>query len=81
MKSNPCPSFAHHLEIKPSLVYFYHPLLKNIPYMAVSKQQNSCVIKMSKRVRKLAAGESVFGGLRKDRMLNGECSAFKVAEQ
>lgn len=49
--------------------------------MAVSKQQNSCVIKMSKRLRKLAAGESVVGDLRKDRMLNGECSAFKVAEQ
>lgn len=49
--------------------------------MAVSKQQNSCVIKMSKRVRKLAAGESVFGDLRKDRVLNGECSAFKIVEQ
>lgn len=77
MKSNPCPFLFCCLEIKPTLVYFYHPLLKNIPYTAVSKQQNNCAIKMSKSKKKnnqktkLASGKSIFGDSRKGRILNG----------
>lgn len=67
MRSNPCPSLLRCLEIKPSLVYFCLSFFKNIPYMVVSKQQNSCVIKMSKGVGKLASGKSVLGDLHRGR--------------
>lgn len=83
MKRNPCPSLFHCLEIKPSLVYFCHSFLKNIPYMVVSKQQNSCVIKMSKGVGKLAAEKSVLGDLTQRQERGGEKagSRFQVVDR
>lgn len=77
MKSNPCPSLFRCLEIKPSLVYFCRSFLKNIPYMVISKQQKSCVIKMSKGVGKLAAGKSALGDSHRGRR-GGEEAALQV---
>lgn len=77
MKSNPSPSLFRCLEIKPSLVYFCRSFLKNIPYMVVSKQQKSCVIKMSKGVGKLAAGKSALGDSHRGRR-GGEEAALQV---
>lgn len=52
-------------------------LFKNIPYMVVSKQQKSCVIKMSKGVGKLAAGKSALGDSHRGRR-GGEEAALQV---
>lgn len=46
--------------------------------MAISKQQNSCVMNMSERAGKLAAGKTGFGDLSQGRVLGwGEGRAFQ----
>lgn len=56
-EKDPLPSLSHCPKIKPSLVYFCHPFKKKfLIWQFLSSKIVSCVIKMSKRVGKLAAG-------------------------